>query len=574
MTFCKRATLRRPRESPTLPSRPLERHQATPSVVTMSTNRSPSNNDDDDNGAWPDEVFRKMKEGHDKFMRDLEQHANSDLRSPHSTVSEQTPPSPPQSNDRRGVFVGFKDLVDSTAASFNDLARNLSQFPANLTELRGKMQSERAQRREEEMDGWRRWTGHEASPDHVQMMMERASPADRHEALNAAMCLVQESARRNERVSAEKIKALFVEPSRTDPFGLFDVLDFDEANRWLGVEWFRRNAYSPVRLEAHPDACTQGTRWREAFEDLLSVSLGKPMVSHEQVGERPWGNVQSTLYGPGLDWMLSLQCRGVLPPQLPTFWAQLDARRSRGSLQEQIATYLLQKTQRSGNGIRQDSQFHDLVREIGTPAPEQSFDPRVTSCPVLGASAPESEQDLYDALYAHEQSSEHVTKHERLQHEDELVSGPQSFTHEQWRHDHEEGEGGDVQQVSSRRNGYQAAADPTTHDRVLALEQQAEALGFDRSVWSESTDVTSRAGTGDGGANGKVDVLSSLTTTHTTRLPDGTVTTKVMLKQRFADGREETQEKVHTYQESAGGVQHAEKSELREQAGKKGWFWS
>nr|POE72784.1 hypothetical protein CFP56_30723 [Quercus suber] len=561
----------------------------------MSRNTAPS----DDDGAWPDELFRKMKEGHDKFMRDPEQHqAGPDSRTTsHSTANEQLPS---DLRDKKGLFVVFKDLVDTTAAGFGDLAKNISQFPANISELRGKMQSERSHRWEEEMDSWRRWTGHEATPDHIQMVMERASPEDKDEALNAAMCLVQESARKNERVPAEKIKALFQEPSRTDPFGLFDILDFDEANRWLGVEWFRRNAYSPVRLEAHPDACTQGTRWREAFEDLLSVSLDKPMVSQEQVGERPKGNMQSTLYGPGLDWMLSLQCRGVLPPQLPAFWQQLDARRSRGSLQEQIAMYLLQKTQRSGNGIRQDSQFHDLVREIGTPAPEQSFEPNMTACPMLGASAPDSEQDLYDTLYAHEQSGKQGVRHEEAQHgreqgsrddhvtremtlfgsptynrdqKDELADALHTFHQEMWRHNHEDGDPVDVQQVKIASDS--VSIDQATRDRVLALEQQAEALGFHESVVGELADKSLReANVGDNnGTKPKVDVLSSLTTTQTTRLPDGTVTTKVTLKQRFADGREESQEKVHTYQERAR-VHGSEESEEREPRGKKGWFWS
>jgi hypothetical protein len=71
-----------------------------------------------------------------------------------------------------------------------------------------------------------------------------------------------------------------------------------------------------------------------------------------------------------------------------------------------------------------------------------------------------------------------------------------------------------------------------------------------------------------------VDVLSSLTTTESTRLPDGTVTTKVVLRQRFADGREEMQEKVHTYNEQSvapqtAGHEHKEKGEK-----KKGWFWT
>ncbi|KXL48660.1 hypothetical protein M433DRAFT_152216 [Acidomyces richmondensis BFW] len=78
--------------------------------------------------------------------------------------------------------------------------------------------------------------------------------------------------------------------------------------------------------------------------------------------------------------------------------------------------------------------------------------------------------------------------------------------------------------------------------------------------------------------NSNVDILSSLTTTQTTRLPDGTVTTKVVLKQRFADGREETQEKVHTYQEPTQKQQEHQRLDdtvdVEQPKKKKGWFWS
>ncbi|OTA30483.1 hypothetical protein BTJ68_09379 [Hortaea werneckii EXF-2000] len=100
-------------------------------------------------------------------------------------------------------------------------------------------------------------------------------------------------------------------------------------------------------------------------------------------------------------------------------------------------------------------------------------------------------------------------------------------------------------------------------DGAERLQQEAEALGL------QAADVPYRAAN-----NKKVDVLSSLTTTQTTRMPDGTVTTKVILKQRFADGREETEEKLHTYQDPSQ-LQQAEEAQTPEQAEKKkGWFWS
>jgi hypothetical protein len=67
--------------------------------------------------------------------------------------------------------------------------------------------------------------------------------------------------------------------------------------------------------------------------------------------------------------------------------------------------------------------------------------------------------------------------------------------------------------------------------------------------------------------NSSSSVLSSLTTTERTTAPDGTVTTRTVLRKRFADGREESSESVHT--------EHREADAAGEGGRKKGgWFWS
>ncbi|KAF1836066.1 hypothetical protein BDW02DRAFT_567396 [Decorospora gaudefroyi] len=84
----------------------------------------------------------------------------------------------------------------------------------------------------------------------------------------------------------------------------------------------------------------------------------------------------------------------------------------------------------------------------------------------------------------------------------------------------------------------------------------------------------------------KQSILSTLTTTQRTVAPDGTITTKIVLKKRFADGREESSETVHT-QRGQEPEQHQEQEQVRDdwasaqaqparyQGGKRrGWFWS
>lgn len=84
-------------------------------------------------------------------------------------------------------------------------------------------------------------------------------------------------------------------------------------------------------------------------------------------------------------------------------------------------------------------------------------------------------------------------------------------------------------------------------------------------------------------------ILSTLTTTERSVAPDGTVTTKVVLKKRFADGREENSESVHTASarmENASALHQlqvkperpsvldAVKSQEQGKPGNRGWFWS
>lgn len=83
-------------------------------------------------------------------------------------------------------------------------------------------------------------------------------------------------------------------------------------------------------------------------------------------------------------------------------------------------------------------------------------------------------------------------------------------------------------------------------------------------------------------------ILSTLTTTERTTLQDGTVHTKVVLKKKFSDGREESTETVHTQNPVPQGSAQTQqmgksrerddgKSERRQEGKEKksrGWFWS
>jgi hypothetical protein len=103
---------------------------------------------------------------------------------------------------------------------------------------------------------------------------------------------------------------------------------------------------------------------------------------------------------------------------------------------------------------------------------------------------------------------------------------------------------------------------------------------------SSSSPPSQRSSNPTPDSKGNASVMSTLTTTESMVNPDGTVTTKVVLKKRFADGREESSETIRTTPErhdkqgtnkiqpkqivGDSNLKAAPKSEER----RRGWFWS
>ena len=119
------------------------------------------------------------------------------------------------------------------------------------------------------------------------------------------------------------------------------------------------------------------------------------------------------------------------------------------------------------------------------------------------------------------------------------------------------------------------------YDRLFGLHKQSSSVTARAAAHvqqnSSPSDADSKA----------PDILSSLTTTERTTLQDGSVHTKVVLKKRFSDGREESTETVHHQNAVRQTPDAASKSTKDEENvgenGKdkgikenksRGWFWS
>lgn len=134
---------------------------------------------------------------------------------------------------------------------------------------------------------------------------------------------------------------------------------------------------------------------------------------------------------------------------------------------------------------------------------------------------------------------------------------------------------------------------PAPEDRQDSPDNELEL--YDRWIQQPSRRQPEETGASFGGKKQqqKPSIISTLTTTERRQLPDGTVTTKTVLKKRFADGTEESSEQTDTshVDHTAAGAPYQRRSEqqpphrprvrqaLEEEKGKgKGWdlswLWS
>jgi hypothetical protein len=545
-----------------------------PAQDVGNADRRPDDETEGDRSHRPS--FSRDRDARPQALSDRQDEAPSVARNNNNKISDEFPESGDVSPSLR-PFSDFKRFVDNQVSL---LADNFVRFPENLDKILEKMQREQERFIAEERDVSRRWTGNDDSPDQIQMSCQRASPEAKEWADQVNIDMLEESMHHHQTTSLRKILALF-----QDDVGVLGELDqfaspllslagacyyrpdeeedehsltspsvwpLSRQPRWLSVEWFKRSSYSPVRLEAHPNTDMASARWRAAFEDLMCSSLDKPMTSRES-HKAPVGisnKLTLTTRSSGFQWLVDLQTRGILPPLLPRTYSSHQAR-----------------------NMRTIGEVMQLVRETRADIPLVS-DPAILSCSA-------TEQDLSDMI------SELVIESSPAKIALQGGRDSQTWT-ELDMYDRL------LPSASTTKSGkshdWHDVARRTTHESEETREDLftllANVVGqeVNRQIESSQTGVRTREGMVDRGCDaGKDDgtdgehtaliaaakkpgVLSSLTTTETVRLPDGTVTTKVVLKQRFADGREETSERSHTYRE--------ESDVHEEESSKKGWFWA
>ncbi|KAJ9629439.1 hypothetical protein H2203_001813 [Taxawa tesnikishii (nom. ined.)] len=470
-----------------------------------------------------------------------------------STATEAPERKRPQDEDN--PFIAFRRFADE---QFNTLIQGFNAIPDMLSNAKARADEQHRQWEQHLRDGkdkfdeemsqvWKDfgglqntplgWGGWGRRPERAAEGAKMVTVTD--EAREAAKILIFQAsnANRESNVDPKKVLSLFRDNG--------DTMDAP----WLSVDWFKNSPYSPLQLERHKHLHQQGSMWRAAFEDLMCAHLGKELSAWEAwFGRVNNQKLYATWAQPGMDWMLGLQCRGVLPPQLPSLYQlhPFDSRERNMLFNDAISGrhrwgWPSRLVKHDFEALaREVADTSDLEEETGTAAEKATNE---------GKRAMQDHRRGLDRLEADDKQG--LQAHPKPETPQTELDAYERFLGKA----HETGAQTESQQPLS-------AAQPQQQTKPASSQQPEQEIAPQES---QST------------------VLSTLTTTEQTTLPDGTVTTKVVLKKRFSDGREESTETVSTThgrrQENAGAQQAvaSSKEPAKEAAPqqKKGssWFW-
>ncbi|KAJ5723639.1 hypothetical protein N7488_001674 [Penicillium malachiteum] len=288
---------------------------------------------------------------------------------------------------------------------------------------------------------------------------------------------------------------------------------------------------SSFRVGPEPDSAYDSTepQWREAFEDLLRLENGKPMLDHTSLTEKK-GRKEH-----GIEWLHGLVKRGSLGDQWKFVpgsrhhpWSGItyteyneDEHDVPKPKKEVIEKYPV--AQDEAQAETELDLYERFLQDIE--AREREFSREISSSPLLQALMEERQRrhDLFEKLERNWETSDEKQDNDDTENWLDLVSG------------------GNRKSV------------PETHDSVVSTPAVATE---NKQTEPESTSMTPR-------------VISTMISTERTRLPDGSVQTKKVQTKRFEDGREETESFVETSHprkdDGDSGEQGAQP--------KSGWFW-
>ena len=426
---------------------------------------------------------------------------------------------------------------------------------------------------------------------------DQAVPSTRRESESSQMRTVDPST-----YDFSRVKTAMFDPE--------DSLDSHDTFTWP-IWYLFTSSYSPLYLEQQFPCRDQEERWRHAFEDLIAVQSGMDMTNHNSPQSKVCAN----------HWIGSLMNRGMFRAPLPDKDACGAAEMpSAAAFPPEVGLRIMRLLRAQG--------AEEMLRELCEASDEDSTEVNEVStivCPginrLMQADPQKEEQpdpsgETYGKYEGHKIPIASdlfggVMRLLRAQGLDERLRETRKEVEED--EDQEEGDDegvydfddDDVDDDDVDDDHYddddhvdedeyadkeEAATELDLYERWLGLCDDLTGKGLiqqtaSRAFKQESSFTGSSSSTTEA-ADGKPSIISTLTTTERITHPDGSVHTKMVLKKRFADGREESTETTHTTKDQqAKPLQKIspkpEESNLETAAETvnsntktKGWFWS
>ena len=317
------------------------------------------------------------------------------------------------------------------------------------------------------------------------------------------------------------------------------------------MRYIFKSPYSPLHLEKQNHFQEHGQKWRRAFEDLIAIQTGNEMEKHDQPQSK-----QRSAY-----WVGSMLNRGVFGV-IGAPDSDQDPLGTAGGLEEHdwMDTTSAEETCLGIMRLLRAQERVEQQRELEKQQEEEEECRRVAR--------------LLRAQFQHEQ----LNKFEGNEDDDD----DDDDDDDEYDNDADEEESLNEQEVCTELDLLERVLGlkGCLFDRDLVQSMASQAFNSESASEETSTPKTRNA------ENGKPSIISTLTTTERITLPDGSVHTKMVLKKRFADGREESSETTHTtkdqpppLQQKLIGKSEASKTDKKDEADKsaqkkKGWFWS
>lgn len=292
----------------------------------------------------------------------------------------------------------------------------------------------------------------------------------------------------------------------------------------------RNYPYAPEALEFDEQLQDAGVNWREAFEDLLRID--------KEAERKEWNKIMTAQ-------------QGKYPKHVP--WTSDDT---------------------SDEPSYEYSHDHeDQHDDPPTPKVKQGKTTSWEWCAPAQTEDASDQRDIQKFLHEQHQQGRHLDMRLQRAEADECDPAKEQSASDKL----------DIQRFlreQQEQNGLQ-----------LGLRDQSESTETELDVYEQLLEKPKTAQPPSNIASAvsrddlKPSILSTLTTTERSVASDGSVTTKVVLKKRFSDGREESSETVHTQRghemhpwhlDRPRAASQAEMKDEGQETGKKrsGWFWS